>query len=169
MATENNPINNNTSANTAPKGPEFSIQRIYIKDISLESPVSPQVFRQEWKPEIDLQINVDSSKLEGDFYQVILKITVTAKNSEKIALLIEVQQAGIFLLKDFEQEQLSHMLGSFCPNLIFPYAREYISETAIRAGFPPLYLAPINFDAIYTEQQRQKRAGSDAANQPAQS
>lgn len=152
------------------KGPEFSIQRIYLKDISLESPLAPLIFRQEWKPEIDLQINVDSTKLEDDFYQIVLKITVTAKNSDKVALLIEVQQAGIFLLRDFDAAQLTQMLGAFCPNIIFPYAREFISEAAIRAGFPPLYLAPINFDAIFAEQQRQKQTSSNtnatAANNP---
>ncbi|MFI4955304.1 MAG: protein-export chaperone SecB [Gammaproteobacteria bacterium] len=141
--------------------PEFSIQRIYIKDLSLESPASPQVFRQEWKPDINLQINVDSSSLEEDFHQVILKVTVTAKNQDKTALLIEVHQAGIFLLRNFSNEQRRHMLGAFCPNILFPYAREFISETAIRAGFPPLYLSPINFDAIYAEQSRQESATSE--------
>ena len=145
--------------------PEFSIQRIYIKDLSLESPLSPQVFRQEWKPDVNLQINVDTSKLDEDFHQVVIKITVTAKNQDKVALLIEVHQAGIFLLKNFSNEQKRHMLGAFCPNILFPYARELISETAIRAGFPPLYLSPINFDAIYAEQVRQQQS-SDAEPAP---
>ena len=141
--------------------PEFSIQRIYIKDLSLESPQSPQVFRQEWQPDINLQINVDTQKLEEDFYQVVIKVTVTAKNEEKTALLIEVHQAGIFLLRHFAEEQRKHMLGAFCPNILFPYAREIISETAIRAGFPPLYLSPINFDAIYADQARKQDAASE--------
>jgi preprotein translocase subunit SecB len=154
MTTETkNPIENK---------PEFSIQRIYIKDLSLESPVSPDVFRQEWKPDINLQINVETNALEEDFYQVVIKITVTAKNDHKTALLIEVHQAGIFLLRNFENEQRKHMLGAFCPNLLFPYAREFVSETAIRAGFPPLYLSPINFDAIYAEQAaRQNEPSAD--------
>lgn len=162
MVTKTDAANDNQEAvNT---NPEFSIQRIYIKDISVESPAAPQVFREEWKPDINLQINVDSTKLENDFYQAVLKITVTAKNSDKVALLIEVQQAGIFLLRAFNPEQLRHMLGAFIPNLLFPYAREFVSEMAIRAGFPPLYLAPINFEAIYAEQQQKAGTEKSAAN-----
>lgn len=154
MATNGNGAANNN--------PEFSIQRIYIKDLSLECPNSPQMFRQEWKPNIDLQINVDTTNLEEDFFQVILKVTVTAKNADKTALLVEAQQAGIFMLKGFSPEQRHQMLGAFCPNILFPYAREIISETALRAGFPPLYLAPVNFDAIYADQMRRQ-----AENKPA--
>lgn len=151
---------------TTENNPEFSIQRIYIKDISLESPQSPHVFRQEWKPDINLQINVDTAKLEEDFHQVTIKITVTAKNQDKTAFLIEVHQAGIFLLRNFSDEQRKHMLGAFCPNILFPYAREFISETAIRAGFPPIYLSPINFDAIYAEQTRKQQAGETIPTSP---
>ena len=155
----NGSVTNGNGAATAADAtnPEFSIQRIYIKDLSLESPSSPQVFRQDWKPNIDLQINIDTEKLEDDFYQVILKVTVIAKNSDKIALLIEVQEAGIFMLKNFSAEQRHQMLGAFCPNILFPYAREMISETALRAGFPPLYLSPVNFDAIYADQLRKQQ------------
>jgi len=168
MVTNGNATKGNGNAAAAENtNPEFSIQRTYIKDLSLECPSSPQIFRQEWKPDIDLQINVDSEKLEDDFFQVLLKITVVAKNKDKIALLIEVQQAGIFLLKNFNNDQRRQMLGAFCPNILFPYAREIISETAMRAGFPPLYLAPVNFDAIYAEQMRRQQAGE--GNEPANS
>lgn len=142
--------------------PEFSIQRIYIKDLSLECPNSPHMFRVEWKPDVNLQINVDTNRLEEDFFHVIVKVTVTVKNKdqdqEKVAFLIEVQQAGIFLLRHFSDEQRRHMLGAFCPNILFPYVRELVSEMATRAGYPPLYLAPVNFDAIYMEQMRQNPA-----------
>jgi len=99
MVTNGNATNGNGAAQA--NSPEFSIQRIYIKDLSVECPSSPQVFRQEWKPNIDLQINIDTEKLEDDYYQVILKITVVAKNSDKIALLVETQEAGIFMLRNF--------------------------------------------------------------------
>jgi preprotein translocase subunit SecB len=140
-------------------GPEFNIQRIYIKDLSLESPNSPEVFRGDWRPEINLELNSNGKKLEGDTYEVILKITITVKNLEKTALLIELHHAGIFSLRGFNQEQTGQVLGALCPNILFPYAREVISEASTRAGFPPLYLAPINFDALYMEQQKR-------ANQP---
>lgn len=167
MTTNGNSVKPNGDASATTTNPEFSIQRIYIKDLSVECPSSPQIFRQEWKPDIDLQINVDTEKLEDDYFQVIIKITAVAKNKDKIALLIEVQQAGIFIMKNFSEEQRKQMLGAFCPNILFPYAREIISETASRAGFPPLYLAPVNFDAVFAEQMRRQQsaaAGGESAN-----
>ena len=131
--------------------PEFNIQRVYIKDISFESPSTPEIFKVEWKPELNLDINTDAKRLEGDLFDVTLKLTVKVKIGEKIPFLIEVKQSGIFLLKNFPEEQLHYMLGSFCPNILFPYARETISDLTTRGGFPPLYLAPINFDVLYQQ------------------
>lgn len=142
--------------------PEFAIQRIYIKDMSIESPESPEVFRKEWRPEINLELNSNGNKLEEDIYEVVLKVVITAKNDGKTALLIELHQAGIFTLKGFTPEQTNQVLGSLCPNILFPYAREKVSEASTSAGFPPLYLAPINFDALYMEQQKRAAAVAKA-------
>jgi preprotein translocase subunit SecB len=134
------------------KNPEFNIQRLYIKDISFESPNSPEMFQAEWKPEVNVDLNVETNKLAEDVHEVVLKITVTTKLDKKTAFLAEVNQAGIFTLKNFDNEQFQAMLGSFCPNILFPYAREAVSDLTNRGGFPPLYLAPINFDALYQQQ-----------------
>ncbi len=136
---------------------EFAIQRIYIKDISYETPNTPEVFHAEWTPHVDLNLQTESKKISDDSFESILHITVTVKLQDKVAFLVEIKQAGIFTLKGFTQEQLDPMLGSFCPNILFPYARELISETISRGSFPPLYLAPVNFDAYYEEQMKQKK------------
>ena len=137
---------------------EFSIQRIYTKDLSYESPNTPEIFQIEWKPQVDLDLNSESKKLTDDIYEVVLKATVTVKLKDKTAFLVEIKQAGIFVIKGFAEDQLNHMLGSFCPNVLFPYLRELASETICRGSFPPLYLAPINFDAFYQEQlEKQKK------------
>ncbi|EKD45475.1 MAG: hypothetical protein ACD_69C00274G0003 [uncultured bacterium] len=139
---------------------EFNIQRIYTKDISYEAPSAPDIFHIEWSPQVDLNLHTDSKKLSEDTYEVILQITVTVKLKDKTAFLVEVKQAGIFTLKNFTTDQIDPMLGSFCPNILFPYARELISETVCRGSFPPLYLAPINFDAFYHEQLQQRKNAS---------
>jgi preprotein translocase subunit SecB len=136
---------------------EFGIQRIYIKDISYEAPNTPEVFQAEWKPQIDFNIDVNNKKITEESYEVILQITLSTKINDKNVFLVEIKQAGIFTVKGFTTEQLGSMLGSFCPNILFPYARELISSTINRGGFPPLYLAPINFEALYQEKlQKQK-------------
>jgi len=137
---------------------EFGIQRIYTKDISFETPNTPEIFQTEWAPQIDLNLNTDSKKIIDHVYEVVLQITITAKLKDKTAFLIEIKQAGIFILKGFTDEQQGPMLGSFCPNILFPYARELISETISRGNFPPLYLAPVNFDAIYQEKLKKNNS-----------
>lgn len=141
---------------TAPHG-EFLIQRIYIKDASFEAPQSPAIFQQEWKPELDLQINTTTAKLEESVFEVILKLTVTVKSNQKTAFLVELQQAGIFTLKSFPENQMGPILGGVCPGILFPYAREAISDLVARGTFPPLYLSPINFDALYQQHQQQQQ------------
>lgn len=155
-------MNANESANDQPKaqagsGHEFVIQRIYIKDISFEAPGVPQVFQSEWKPQVELDLNTEWTKLSDDAYEVGVKVTATVKLQDKTAFLVEVLQAGIFTIKGFSKEQLDQMVGSFCPNILFPYAREIISETVNRGSFPPLYLAPINFDAIYQQKLEEQK------------
>lgn len=140
------------SQTTVKPNHEFGIQRIYTKDLSYEAPNTPAIFKDEWVPQIDFNLHSAAKKLATDVYEVVLQITTTAKLKEKTAFLVEIKQAGVFTLKGFTTEQLDQMLGSFCPNILYPYARETISSTINRGSFPPLYLTPINFDAIYQEQ-----------------
>ena len=143
----------------APQG-KFNIHRIYIKDISFEAPNSPQVFNDKWQPKNSMDLNTNAQKLADNLYEVVLSITVTVKNNEQTAFLVEVHQAGIFQIEGFEDAHLQGVLGSFCPNVIFPYAREAVSDIVSRGGFPQLLLAPINFDALY-QQHLQKQAEAD--------
>lgn len=145
-------------AAVAGKPPEFVIQRLYTKDISFETPNSPLIFQEDWQPNVDVQLNATTEKLAQDVFEVKLTVTVTTKLKGKVAFLVEIQQAGIFTVANFSDVQLHRMLGSYCPNILFPYAREVISDLIIRGGFPPLYLAPINFDALYDQQVQQQQA-----------
>ncbi len=132
----------------------FEIQRIYTKDLSFESPNSPEIFlEKDWQPEISVDLNLDHRELEDSTYEVSLTVTATAKIGDKTAFLTEVTQAGIFAIAGFEGEQIEHMLGAFCPNVLFPYAREAVSDMVTRGSFPQLLLAPINFDALYQQQK----------------
>lgn len=135
----------------------FMIQRIYMKDSSFETPNTPAVFQQKWEPELSLDLNTDTIQLEKGVYEVVLTVTATVKNENAIAFLIEVKQAGIFTIEGAAKEQLDHLLGSFCPSILFPYAREAITSQAIRGSFPQLVLAPINFDALYMQQLQEKQ------------
>ncbi|MCL5260224.1 MAG: protein-export chaperone SecB [Gammaproteobacteria bacterium] len=137
--------------------PEFVIQRIYVKDLSFEVPGAPQIFQTEWNPQVDINLDTTNEKIADDVYDIVLKVTVTVKLKDKTAFLIEAVQGGIFTLKGFTAEQLGPMLGSYCPTILYPYARELISETVNRGSFPPLYLAPINFDALYLQKQQQEK------------
>ncbi len=146
---------------------EFTIQKIYIKDVSFETPNSPQVFQQEWKPEVNFELSSDTQPLEGDVFEVVLRITVTAKIKDDVAFLVEVHQAGIFTLKNFDEQEKQYVFGSVCPSVLFPYAREMISSAVARGGFPQLNLAPINFDAVYAQhanQQKAEAAGEQTVN-----
>jgi preprotein translocase subunit SecB len=146
----------------------FQIQRIYTKDVSFEAPNAPEVFRQEWKPELSLDLNVKNTKIDDGVYEVVLKVTATNKIGETVAFIGEVHQAGIFSVSDaLEEGQRAHLLGAFCPNILFPYARECLSSLVCRATFPQLNLAPVNFDAVFAQhvqqqQQQQQAAQADA-------
>lgn len=151
--------NSNTTTGQATaeqKGPVFAIQRIYTKDISFEAPATPKIFREQWEPNVHLDLGVNSDKLENGVHEVVLTVTATVKNKEATAFIGEVQQAGIFTITGFDDEQLRRMLGSYCPNVLFPYAREAISDLVVRGGFPQLYLAPVNFDAVYEQTLKQE-------------
>ncbi|MEK6731166.1 MAG: protein-export chaperone SecB [Pseudomonadota bacterium] len=133
---------------------ELQIQRIYTKDISFEVPGSPEVFRQNWQPEVSIDLSVNNTKLDEQLYECVLALTVSAKMKEKTIFLAEVEQAGLFLLDGFDKEQLEHILGAFCPNILFPYVREVVSDLVIRGSFPQLNLAPVNFEALYMQQKQ---------------
>ncbi|GGI89326.1 protein-export chaperone SecB [Legionella impletisoli] len=140
---------------------QFMIQRIYVKDLSFETTNTPQVFQQKWQPELSLDLNTQHTKLEDNVFEVTLTVTATVKNQDTTAFLVEVTQAGIFTIQGAPSEQLEHLLGSFCPNILFPYAREAITAEVIRGSFPQLVLAPINFDALYIQQQEEKRKAAE--------
>ena len=149
--------NQNNEAAEQQQGAQFQIQRVYTKDISFETPNSPAVFQKEWKPEVKLDLDTRTAELGANLYEVVLAVTVTATLGEETAFLCEVQQAGIFTIGDMPEQNKAHTLGSFCPNMLFPYAREAISNLVNRGTFPPLNLAPVNFDAIFAA-YLQKRA-----------
>lgn len=150
----------NNGAVSNEEGPQFSLQRIYVRDLSFEAPKSPAIFRQEWTPNVSLDLNTRQKQLENDFYEVVLTLSVEVKNGEEIAFIAEVQQAGIFLIKGLDQASMSHTLGAFCPNILFPYARETIDSLVVRGSFPALMLAPVNFDALYAQElQRMQESG----------
>lgn len=129
---------------------EFQIQRIYLKDVSFEAPATPLVFQKEWQPEIKLDLDTKSTRLADNIFEVILTLTVTCVLGEnETAYLCEIQQAGIFTIGNMEEQQLAHCLGAFCPNILFPYARETVGSLVGRGSFPQLNLAPVNFDALF--------------------
>ncbi len=143
-----------TSTNT--KQEEFGIQNIYVKDISFETPNTPHIFMEKWEPKMEYEISTSINNLEEKVFEVVLNITVTVKAEEKTAFLVEVHQAGIFVVNGFAEDQLIYMLNTYCPTILYPYAREMISNLVTRGGFQPLLLAPINFEALYAEQQQQQ-------------
>lgn len=130
--------------------PQLALERIYVKDLSFEVP-SAKTFTQEWQPELDINLSSSAEQLDPTHFQVVLSVTVNAKNQGSVAFIAEVHQAGIFLIQGVPQEQLPHILGGYCPNILFPFAREAISDIVTKGSFPQLLLAPINFDAAFEE------------------
>jgi len=144
---------------------QFIIQKIYIKDVSFETPNSPVIFTQQWEPKVEFNLASNAQGLENGLFEVALTVTVTVKLEEKTAYLAELTQAGVFTITGFEEEELRPMIGSYCPNILFPYAREAVSDLVIKGGFPPLLLAPVNFDALYMQHmQQQTNQGSNTLN-----
>jgi len=160
-------IQNNNENGADPTAPQFAIQRIYIKDISFETPNSPAVFQQDWQPEIKLDLDTRSNKLADDTYEVILAVTVTASIENQTAFLAEVQQAGVFTIANLPEDQIAHMIGAFCPNTLFPYAREMVANLVNKGSFPQLNLAPVNFDALFASYLQQRAEQQAQAEMPA--
>ncbi len=155
-----------TNEGAATDAPEqiFKIQRIYLKDVSYESPQTPGVFAgsTNWQPQVSLHLNTESTKLENDLFESVLTVTATVKLGEETAYLTEVKQAGLFLIKGFPEDRLAPMLGSFCPNLLFPFAREAVGSLVQKGGFPQLLLDPVNFDALYAQHVEANRQNAPA-------
>ncbi|GHD50129.1 protein translocase subunit secB [Marinobacter persicus] len=149
--------NQQAAGNEEKNQAQFALQRIYVKDLSFESPNSPLVFQEQWKPQVSLDLNTSHSKIADNQYEVVLSLTVTTKVGEKVAYLVEIQQAGVFMVSGVEGAQLSHMLGAYCPQVLFPYAREAIDGIVNKGSFPALMLAPVNFDAIYAQALKRKQ------------
>lgn len=135
--------------------PLFSIEKIYVKGLSLEVPHAPAVFLEREAPEIDLQLATDGQKLEDGIFECTLTVTVTAKLGEKVMFLVEASQGGIFQIRHIPEEDFEPIMAVACPNILFPFLRETVSDVVNRAGFPPVLLAPINFDALYLQQREQ--------------
>ena len=139
---------------------QFAIQKIYVKDVSFETPHSPEIFRQEWKPAVNMEMSNDSRPLDKSLYECVLTITLTVKIEERTVYLVEVHQAGIFHIDGFPEQAMDQMMSTICPNILFPFAREFISDLITRGGFPQLLLAPVNFDALYAQQKQKEQEQS---------
>lgn len=172
---ENNEDQNKTTETTAAEAgatngqqapaPTFALQRIYVKDSSFESPRSPMVFQGQWAPKISFNLGTKSAKISEATFEVVLSITVEAKVEENAAFLAEVHQAGIFTCTGVSDADLESILSAVCPNILFPYAREAIDSLVVKGSFPPINLAPVNFDALYAQskQQQAEQAAKQAA------
>ena len=156
--------NQNEAAQPAQAAPtNFALQRIYVKDISFESPNSPVIFQKQWKPEVKMDLNTKNAKLGDDHYEVVVSVTLTVTVEGMTAYIVEVQQAGIFAVQGFEGGHLAQALSAFCPNLLFPYLRETIDTVVVKGSFPAIMLAPVNFDAIFAQAVMKRQQDAEAA------
>ena len=146
----------------------FRIQKVYIKDVSFESPNAAALFldQAEWKPTVNLQLNSESRVVNEDLYETVLTVTVTVKSGEQTAYLVEVKQAGLFFVKGFDETNRGGLLGSYCPNVLFPFAREVVADLVVKGGFPQLLLEPINFDALYAQHMQNAKQNAPATDTP---
>lgn len=156
--------NQNEAAAEQAAGPQFAIQRTYIKDLSFETPMGVKVFTQAFQPQIKMDVNTRGNQVADNIHEIVLTITITAKVEEETAYLVELQQAGIFAINGFPADQLQHVLGAVCPNFLFPYAREAVDSLVVKGGFPPLSLSPIDFDAIFRQSQASAEQSGQSLN-----
>ena len=144
---------------------QFIIQKLYLKDVSFETPNSPVIFTHQWEPKVEFNLASNAQGLDNGLFDVGLTVTVTVKLEDKTAYLAELTQAGIFTITGFSEEEMGPMIGSYCPTLLFPYVREAVSDLVIKGGFPPLLLAPVNFEALYMQHlQQQSNQGNITLN-----
>ncbi len=137
---------------------QFAIQKLFVKDLSFESPNAPLIFTEKWEPTVDINLNSNAQKAPQDLFEVAITVTITVKNGEKTAYLVEATQVGIFSAIGFPDAEMGPLLGSFCPSVLFPYLREAVSDMVTKGGFPPLLLSPVNFDALYAQHVQQNNA-----------
>ncbi|MWP49442.1 MULTISPECIES: protein-export chaperone SecB [unclassified Gilliamella] len=150
--------------NTQQPETQFAIQRIYTKDVSFETNNIPEVFTKQWQPELNIELNSSSQTLSENVYEVALRVTLTAKQQDEVVYICEVTQAGIFSLIGFDDGQIQHCVGAYCPNILFPYAREVISSLVNKGTFPQVNLEPVNFEALfinYLQQQQQQTESTE--------
>lgn len=143
--------------------PGFSIEKIYVKDASLEIPNAPQIFTDRTQPQVSIELGNSAQVLEEGVFEIALKVTVTSKIAEKTVFLVEVTQAGIFQIRNVPEENIEMIAGITCPNILFPYAREAVSDLVVRAGFQPVLLNPINFEALFAQQKQQQAEATQSA------
>lgn len=143
--------------------PVFSIEKIYVKDASLEVPNAPGIFLDREQPQVELDLSTKGDKLDEGYYHVELKVTVTAKNASKTLFLAEATQCGVFQIRGVPDENLQAVLSVECPTILFPYVREVVSDLSARAGFPPVTLAPVNFAGLYMQRLQQQQAANEPA------
>jgi preprotein translocase subunit SecB len=162
MAKENNAASNEAAQADQNAQPVFGIEKLYVKDASIEVPNAPQIFTERIAPQVNVELGNSAQKLEEGIYEVSLKVTVTAKIGDKTAFLVEVTQAGIFAIRNVPEANLEGILAVTCPNILFPYAREAVSDMVTRAGFAPVLLNPINFEALFMQQKQQAENAAKA-------
>ena len=146
------------AASASAATPQFAIQRLYVKDTSFELPLGAVLFNRPWQPQVQQELSTRATPLDNDLHEVVLMVTITGKFDDQPGFIVEVQQAGIFLIKGFAPDQLRHAVGAHCPSVLFPYAREAIDNLMVRGSLPPLMLPPINFDALYQQAMAQQTA-----------
>jgi preprotein translocase subunit SecB len=137
---------------------QFLVQRIYTKDISFEAPNTPQLFQENWSPEINVGLGSEVNKVNEELLELVLKVSVEAKHEDKTVFLVEIQQAGLFAIQGFNEQEADALMGVAAPNVLFPYAREVVSDLVTRGSFPQFVLQPVNFEAIYAQQRQAKAA-----------
>jgi preprotein translocase subunit SecB len=152
-----------TEAGPQTPQPVFNIEKLYVKDLSLEIPHAPHIFLERENPQMDMKMSTETEKIDDDVYEVAITATVTTKIGDKVMFLIEAKQAGIFRLSNLPGDDMEPVLAVLCPNIVFPYLRETVSSTAVRAGFAPVMLSPVNFDMIYQQHKMEKAKASAAA------
>jgi preprotein translocase subunit SecB len=140
--------------------PVFQIQRLYLKDLSLEQPHSPQILLEQVQPQVEINLGLNAAPIADGIYEVTVTATVTTKVNDKVLFLVEAKQAGIFEIRNIPQDQLQPIIGIACPGIVYPYLRAIVSDVCTRAGFPPVLLAEVNFQAMFEAQQAQSAAGS---------
>lgn len=153
---------NNNAAQEQSQQPGFSIEKIYVKDASLEIPNAPQIFTERTQPQVGIELSNYAQQVEENIFEVAIKVTVTSKIGEKTVFLVEATQAGIFQISGVPAENIELILGITCPNILFPYVRETVSDLIVRAGFQPVLLNPINFEALFAQQKQQQAAQAQA-------